>query len=138
MVGRKSDEYVKLIIHVRVGSRAAEASSAVCEGETSTSTFSPFLLTGHLPQVKLSGTSPECLPREAGGSSNAITLLSERQRNVWPIRNAGEPGTSFIWACRNVCWVNFLHQSLAMGGFPSLAVCVSTRSERPSPMSRQR
>lgn len=49
------------------------------------------------------------------GSMSAITLLSEWQRNMWPIRNAGEPGTSFILSLRNVCWVNFLHQSWVMG-----------------------
>lgn len=57
------------------------------------------------------------------GFMPAITLLLKWQRNVWPIRNAGEPGTSFISALRNVCWVNFLHQSSVMEGgvgFPPL------------------
>lgn len=56
----------------------------------------------------------------------AITLLFKWQRNVWPIRNAGEPGTSFILARRNVCRLNFLHQSWVMGGdFPLVrGVCL--------------
>lgn len=59
----------------------------------------------------------------------AITLLLKWRRNVWPIRNAGEPGTSFISAQRNVCWVNFLHQSWVMGGdFPLVSgVCLYTQ-----------
>lgn len=55
-----------------------------------------------------------------------ITLLFKWQRNVWPIRNAGEPGTAFISARRNVCQLNFLHQSWLMGGdFPLVrGVCL--------------
>ncbi len=53
------------------------------------------------------------------GSMPPITPSLGLQRNVWPIRNAGEPGFSFISPCRNVCWVNFLHQSWLIGGdFP--------------------
>lgn len=55
----------------------------------------------------------------------AITLLLKWQRNVWPIRNAGEPGTSFISALRNVCWVNFLHQSSVMEGGGGISPLVS-------------
>lgn len=50
-------------------------------------------------------------------STPAIILLLERRRNAWPIWNAAEPGTSFIWAWRNVCWVNFQHQSWVLGGW---------------------
>lgn len=64
-------------------------------------------------------------------SMPAIILFLEWQRNVWPIWNAAEPCTSFISALRNVCWVNFQHQSWMMGGegtggILSFAVCLHT------------
>lgn len=73
---------------------------------------------------------------QSHSSTPAIILLLERPRNVWPMWNAAQPGTSFILALRNVCWVNFQHQSWVVrgwGGFlPFAAVLLLAVADEPS------